>query len=286
MGRRLRTCIQSDWDQYHITHTVPYCDVDAMGVVWHGNYLRYAEMVRQAYFEHRGLGYQTMADHGWAAPVVRFEMEFRAPARSGDAITIHIACKPSDRCAVDLVYEIHDGDGNLLWLAHSTQAFWDADGQVFLSRPPIVEAFFKRIALGEAEDEPGFAPQGDAAFAFIETTEQSEEHITGIFSWPDSLPVFDGHFPNNPIVPGVYQLAAGHVLAERIQKGSLQLTATKKAKFMNPVIPRQRCEFTLKIKETAPGNWQGKLQGKRDGDKICSATLEFTANTTGSINDN
>ena len=48
---RFRTCV---------TITVPFHDVDAMGVVWHGNYFRYLEVAREQLLKQFDYGYRQM----------------------------------------------------------------------------------------------------------------------------------------------------------------------------------------------------------------------------------
>ena len=45
-----------------VTLKVPYYDVDLMQIVWHGNYLKYFEVARQALFREYGVDLQSL--HG------------------------------------------------------------------------------------------------------------------------------------------------------------------------------------------------------------------------------
>ena len=44
--------------------TVPFHDVDMMGVVWHGNYFRYFEIAREALLNQFDYGYRQMKASG------------------------------------------------------------------------------------------------------------------------------------------------------------------------------------------------------------------------------
>jgi len=50
-------------------------------------------------------------------------------------------------------------------------------------------------------------------------------------------PVFDGHFPGNPIVPGVVQVQILKDLLEKVLKNKVLLNHTKSIKFLNVVSP-------------------------------------------------
>ena len=57
--------------------TVPFHDVDMMGVVWHGNYFRYFEIVREALLAQFDYGYRQMKDSGYVWPVVETRVKYR-----------------------------------------------------------------------------------------------------------------------------------------------------------------------------------------------------------------
>jgi acyl-CoA thioester hydrolase len=65
-----------------------YEDTDAGGVVYHANYLNYFERGRTEYLRQRGLSVRQLHEQGAIFPVVRVEMDFRAPAVHDDLIRI------------------------------------------------------------------------------------------------------------------------------------------------------------------------------------------------------
>src|SRR6202167_4634535 len=76
-----------------ISHSFPlrvyYEDTDAAGMVYHANYLKFAErgrseMLRSLGFPHRRLG----AENGVGFAVRRCSVDYRAPARLEDALTV------------------------------------------------------------------------------------------------------------------------------------------------------------------------------------------------------
>lgn len=54
-------------------------DTDPMGVVWHGNYLRVFESVREALFRAIDYGYQDMTTSGYIWPVVDVKIKYCQP---------------------------------------------------------------------------------------------------------------------------------------------------------------------------------------------------------------
>jgi acyl-CoA thioester hydrolase len=69
-----------------IEFDVAFHDVDMVGVVWHGHYLRYLENARWALMDRLGYGLQKMIDSGYAWPVVDLQAKYIRPARFGERL--------------------------------------------------------------------------------------------------------------------------------------------------------------------------------------------------------
>lgn len=65
-----------------------YEDTDAGGVVYHANYLGYFERARTEFFRERGVSVRDLHDQGSIFPVLRLEIDYRAPARLDDLVRI------------------------------------------------------------------------------------------------------------------------------------------------------------------------------------------------------
>ena len=68
---------------------IPFHDVDMMGVVWHGHYAKYFEIVRCALLEKINYNYPQMRDSGYAWPVIDLKIRYVKPAVFGQIITVH-----------------------------------------------------------------------------------------------------------------------------------------------------------------------------------------------------
>lgn len=60
---------------------------------------------------------------------------------------------------------------------------------------------------------------------------------------PSDCKFFEGHFENNPILPGVTQVHWAIAFAQELQKG--EFTGLPQVKFMQPILPE--AELSLKI---------------------------------------
>jgi 3-hydroxymyristoyl/3-hydroxydecanoyl-(acyl carrier protein) dehydratase len=73
---------------------------------------------------------------------------------------------------------------------------------------------------------------------------------------PDAeLPYFKGHFPNNPILPGVAIIDASiETLRRALHLDGLTVTCIKSCKFMSPVLPN--CTVEIAFKQLQKDEWQ------------------------------
>ena len=97
----------------------------------------------------------------------------------------------------------------------------------------------------------------------------------------------DGHFPNNPVMPGVliveaFGQAAAALTAHGIDKKDYEnklvfLMSIEKARFRNPVIPDCKLELDIQAVRSHGRVWKYKgeafVEGKRMADAQWSATI-------------
>jgi len=102
-----------------------------------------------------------------------------------------------------------------------------------------------------------------------------------------SEPVFEGHFPDHPIYPGVMILEgmaqAGGILAfksmadvteEEIQNKVVYFMSIDKAKFRSPVKPGDRLEYKISVIKNKGAIWLLKGEAYVDGKLTSEAELK------------
>jgi 3-hydroxyacyl-[acyl-carrier-protein] dehydratase len=96
-------------------------------------------------------------------------------------------------------------------------------------------------------------------------------------------PVFMGHFPGNPLLPGVYMLEAmaqlgGAVVLEpgEFSRKTPYLAGINKAKFRRPVIPGDRLDMEVKMLRHKRNIGWCSGEATVDGQFVCSAELMFS----------
>ena len=98
-----------------------FYDVDAMQVVWHGNYARFLELARCALMEKIGYSYAEMAASGYMWPIVDMRIKYVRPVRLAQKVRLCATLvEYENRIRID--YRILDAaTGELLSKAQTTQ---------------------------------------------------------------------------------------------------------------------------------------------------------------------
>lgn len=71
-------------DAVSVEIEIPFHDVDALHLVWHGHYYKYFEIARTALFRDRGLDQTFYLDQGVALVVMESQCRYKYPLRFGD----------------------------------------------------------------------------------------------------------------------------------------------------------------------------------------------------------
>jgi len=110
---------------------------------------------------------------------------------------------------------------------------------------------------------------------------ESDVKATGIKNVTINEPFFQGHFPNNPVMPGVLIIeamaqAAGVLAIHSGAKGdTVYFMSVEKAKFRKPVVPGDQLRLEIKILQRRNNVW--KFSGEAFVNDTLVAEAEFTA---------
>ncbi len=96
-------------------------DTDAMGIVWHGNYLRYFESAREDFFTKIGYDYQAFYNENFSIPVTECRLYYRHPLRLTDREAKVMVMLTSYECKLEIAYEIYTCDLKYLCAYGHTQ---------------------------------------------------------------------------------------------------------------------------------------------------------------------
>ncbi len=92
---------------HHISFRIYYEDTDAGGIVYHANYLRFAERARTEALRACGIGQsQLRADHGVGFVVRHCTLDFRRPARLDDIVTVETSITEIGKTRFNLLQRV------------------------------------------------------------------------------------------------------------------------------------------------------------------------------------
>ncbi|BCM86196.1 3-hydroxyacyl-ACP dehydratase [Methylobacterium indicum] len=115
----------------------------------------------------------------------------------------------------------------------------------------------------------------------VVSLDRAEGRIGAIATVPDASPVFEGHFPGHPLVPGVLLTetmaqASGYLLLARASFSHMPfLMGVDKARFRSFVGPGAVLEVEASLEHDGSGYAVTKAAIRSDGKPICNAELRF-----------
>lgn len=85
---------------------VIYADTDAMGIVYHTNYIKWFEIGRNEYLREKCYSYSRMEEKGIWLPVVAVTCEYKSPGKYDDILLIRTWIKELKAATILMSYEI------------------------------------------------------------------------------------------------------------------------------------------------------------------------------------
>ena len=112
----------------YITHYRPiYADTDAMGIVYHANYLRFFEMGRTEFLREIGFTYRRLdSKEGVMLPLVDVAIKYKKPALYDELLEIRTTIAELKNASVTMAYEIYE-KGELLTKGTTRHAVTDSE---------------------------------------------------------------------------------------------------------------------------------------------------------------
>jgi acyl-CoA thioester hydrolase len=125
--------------------TIPFHDVDMIGVAWHGHYAKYFEIARCALLERLDYGYDAMRESGFMWPVIDMHIRYVKPMRFGQRVNVRARVREWENrllieyLATDAVH------GQRLTKGSTSQVAVDiASGEMCFVSPPVL---FERLGV-------------------------------------------------------------------------------------------------------------------------------------------
>lgn len=125
---------------------VPFHDVDAMEVAWHGHYVKYCEVARCALLQRFEYDYPQMRESGYFWPIVELTLKYVQPARYGQKLRVRATLAEHEN-RIKITYLISDAEsGARITKGHSVQvAVAVASGEMQFVSPDVVLKKLERL---------------------------------------------------------------------------------------------------------------------------------------------
>ncbi len=119
---------------------------------------------------------------------------------------------------------------------------------------------------------PEFYP--DTIDAYLEDEGGGIMSPWAIFVFPGSSPVFFGHFPDNPVLPAVIQMALVRFLTERCLGFSLRPKFQQRSRFTAIVTPNEPLRVDLAVSDEG-GNFRTVFSLTRRADVVARGEIVY-----------
>ena len=125
---------------------IRFSETDPMGIVWHGNYLKYLEDGREAFGAKYGIGYMDIYKQGFAAPLVEIDIKYKKSLRYGESIIIETTYVRDEAAKIIFAYRVVNAkDKNeVIATANSIQVFLELNGDLVLTNPQFYKDWRKK----------------------------------------------------------------------------------------------------------------------------------------------
>ncbi|MCF8374240.1 MAG: acyl-CoA thioesterase [Bacteroidales bacterium] len=127
---------------------IRFSEVDSMGIVWHGNYIKYFEDGRESWGKQHGLQYLDVYSQGVVTPIVHTSIDHKKPLRYGEMAIIKTIYEDCEAAKLIYHYTIfRKSDREVIATGKTIQVFLNTDGDLLLNFPDFVIAWKKKKKL-------------------------------------------------------------------------------------------------------------------------------------------
>lgn len=130
------------------TIDIRFSEVDLMGVVWHGSFVKFLEDGRECFGLKYGLSYLEVASRGFLIPIVDMNLSYKKSARYGEKLIVETEFINSIAAKIIFEYTIfRELDMEVLVKARTIQVFTDEMGQLILTSPQFYLDWKKSVSI-------------------------------------------------------------------------------------------------------------------------------------------
>jgi len=127
---------------------VRFSEVDSMGIVWHGNYVKYLEDGRESFGKKFGIGYLDMFANGTMTPLVKVDIDYKNLVEYGETLIVETSYENCDSAKIILNYKIYKkSDNKVAVTARTIQVFVNLQRELLLYPPTFFTDWKKSVGI-------------------------------------------------------------------------------------------------------------------------------------------
>lgn len=121
---------------------IRFSEIDPLGIVWHGTYVKYFEDGREDFGRKYDLNYLDYFKAGLITPIVKLDVNYKKDLKYGESIIVETRYVDSPAAKIIFKYRLYRAsDNELVTTGSSTQVFLNEKRQLLLTIPPMFEAW-------------------------------------------------------------------------------------------------------------------------------------------------
>lgn len=124
---------------------IRFSEVDSLGIVWHGNYLKFFEDGRENLGLKYGMSYHDLYENKLILPIVDTQIKFKSVLKFGHVAKLVTQLHYSQAAKVIYKYTVYnETTGKLAAVGETTQVFVDEQMELQLITPTVFEEWKRK----------------------------------------------------------------------------------------------------------------------------------------------
>ncbi len=127
---------------------VRFNELDPLGIVWHGNYLKYFEIGREDFGVKHGICYTDLKREGIATPVVSVQCDYKSYVTYGERLLVETRFIDNPAAKIILEYTVFRSENKeIVAEGRTVQVFTDIEGNLLLILPEYIAGWKRKWGL-------------------------------------------------------------------------------------------------------------------------------------------
>ena len=127
---------------------VRFNEVDSLGIVWHGHFVKYLEDGREDFGAKHGLTYLDFKDNEHAIPLVKVDIDYKRIVAYGDRLRVITTFVDSPAAKLIFEYKLYRlSDNELVATGKTIQVFTTFDHELCYVPPEFFLAWKRKVGL-------------------------------------------------------------------------------------------------------------------------------------------